>query len=177
MNMISRMDVAEQGIQFCREGSWDEGLFCLSQITDTSNLDASLIGRIYSYTGVGIALRQNKIREGISLCERAVRIEFYEPVHYVNLARTQMLADKRRAALRTIKNGLRIDPKNKKLQLLRNRFGFRRPNVVPFLDRDNPFNFYLGHLRHKVLGPVMKVDESKLIPGGRRASTKNRAAG
>ncbi|MDJ0836097.1 MAG: hypothetical protein QNK37_06235 [Acidobacteriota bacterium] len=176
MNTISRADVAEQGIQLCREGYWDEGLFCLSQITDISNLDAALIGRIYSYTGVGIALRQNRIREGITLCERAVRLEFYDPTHYINLARTQMMAEKRRAALRTIKNGLRVDPGNKKLLALRNKFGFRRPNVVPFLKRDNPINYYLGSLRHKMLGPLIPVEKKPKQPEVRRKPPEKQAA-
>ena len=147
-------EVASMGIDLCKEGNWDEGLFCLGQIKDTTAMDTAVIGKIYSFSGYGIALRQNKIREGIELCERAVRVEFYEPDHYFNLARTQLLAGKKRAAMRTIKNGLHIDSDHLELNKLNGDFGSRRPNVVPFLQREHPINAYLGRLRHQFLGPL-----------------------
>jgi len=161
---VNMAEVASMGINLCREGSWDEGLFCLGQIKDTSALDTGVIGKIYSYSGYGIAFRQNKIREGIELCERAVRVEFYEPENYFNLARTQLLAGKKRAAIRTIKNGLHIDPDHTELKKLHNEFGSRRPNVVPFLKREHPLNAYLGRLRHQLLGPLPPavIDDKQL---------------
>jgi tetratricopeptide (TPR) repeat protein len=160
---VNMAEVATMGIDLCRQGSWDEGLFCLGQIKDTSALDTGVIGKIYSFSGYGLALRQNKIREGIELCERAVRVEFYEPENYLNLARTQMLAGKKRAAIRTIKNGLHIDPENTELKALHQQFGARRPNVIPFLKREHPINAYLGRLRHQILGPLPPEEVKKEV--------------
>lgn len=153
--------VAETGIKLCEEGNWDEGLFCLSQISDLRTLDAHLIGRIYSYSGFGMAFRQNKVREGLELCEKAIRVEFFDPIHYYHLARTQLLAKRKRAALKTLEAGLKVDPDNKRLKDVRSWFGFRRPNVVPFLHREHPLNASLGRIRHKMLGPLVQIPESE----------------
>jgi len=159
---IAHVDMAQQGIALCREGAWDEGLVCLTNIADMSRLETALIGKVYSYMGLGIAIRQDRVREGIELCERAIRLEFYEPVHYVHLAKIQIYGGRKRAALRTIRDGLRVAPNHGTLKKLRCLFGFRRPPVFPFLDRCNWLNMFLGRWRHRVLGPILVADDVAL---------------
>ena len=76
-----------RGVDLCKAGNWDEGLFCLSRATEGETLrSANLPGRVYSYLGYGIALRENRIKEGIELCRHAIKIEFYEADNYLNRA-------------------------------------------------------------------------------------------
>jgi len=159
---IDIADAAQQGIDLCRDGSWDEGLFCLSNIHDLNRLDASVVGRVYSYLGLGLAVRQDRVREGIELCERAIRLEFYEPLHYIHLAKIQIYGGRKRAALKTIRDGLRVAPGNKSLEKLRCLFGFRRPRVLRFLGRGHYLNVLLGRWRHKLFGPILAADEIEL---------------
>ena len=159
---IAMAEVAEKGIELCKEGCWDEGLVCLSNISDMSTMDPALIGRVYSYLGLGIAIRQDRVREGIELCERAIRLEFYDPIHYIHLAKIQIYSGRKRAALRTIRDGLRIAPENRMLKRLRCLFGFRRPPVLPFLDRAHFLNVTLGRWRHNLFGPILAADDAAL---------------
>lgn len=139
-------------IERCRRGAWREGLPALARIAEQNERGGTLPALVYSYLGYGIALRQQRIQEGLRLCQHAVKLEFYQAEGYLNLARTQLLARQRRAAMRTVTSGLRVDPDNPQLRQLRHEIGVRRRPVFPFLRRGNPVNQLLGKLRHALLG-------------------------
>ncbi len=132
----------------CRRGGWKEGLPLLARIAEQDERQGALPALVYSYLGYGIALRQGRIQEGIRLCQHAVKLEFYQAENYLNLARTQMLANHRRAAVRAVSDGLKVEPDNRNLLELRREMGERRRPVLPFLARSNPLNSLLGRLRH-----------------------------
>jgi tetratricopeptide (TPR) repeat protein len=150
MNDMS--EVIREAIDRCRRGGWKDGLATLARVAEQEERPGALPALVYSYLGYGIALRQQRIQEGLKLCQHAVRLEFYQAENYLNLARTQVLAGRRRAAVRAVAEGLRIEPDNPQLLDLRRELGVRKPPVLPFLARDNPFNSLLGRLRH-LLGP------------------------
>ena len=79
-------------------------------------------------------------------------IAFYQPENYLNLARTQLLANDRRGAVSAIQGGLKIDPHQEDLLELQRQIGVRREPVLSFLSRDNLINRILGRLRHNVTG-------------------------
>jgi len=98
------------------------------------------------------SFRQQRIQEGMRLCQHAIKIEFYQVENYLNLARTCMLGNYRRAAVRAVADGLKVDPENRALLEIRKELGLRRSPVLPFLSRSNPFNTLLGRLRHLLRG-------------------------
>ncbi len=120
----------------------------------------SFPGLFYSYLGFGIARFDRRVREGVALCEHAVKREFYQPENYVNLARTYLLADDRRRASETVLAGLKIDPDDRGLGDLLEELGIRRRPVIPFLSRRNPLNHLLGRLRHVLSPPREEVAEA-----------------
>ncbi len=140
--------VTQQGIDLCRQGSWRQGLDLLRKVAEADDRSADLPGLFYSYLGFGIARFDRRVREGIALCEHAVKREFYQPENYVNLARTYLLVEDRRRATDAVRAGLRIDSDNRELTELIEELGVRRRPVVPFLSRRNPLNHLLGKLRH-----------------------------
>jgi tetratricopeptide (TPR) repeat protein len=146
MNDMS--EAIREAIDRCRRGGWKDGLALLARIAEQEERPGALPALVYSYLGYGIALRQQRIQEGLKLCQHAVRLEFYQAENYLNLARTQLLAGRRRAAVRAVLEGLRIEPDNPQLLELQRDLGVRRRPVLPFLARDNPFNSLLGRLRH-----------------------------
>jgi len=139
--------VLERGLALCRRGEWDLGLTDLGKLAE-NDTQGDLPSIFYSYLGYGIALRQRRIREGLRLCEHAVKLEFYHPENYLNLARTYLLADNRRKAYESVTKGLQMDRGHKGLRQLLKRMGARRKPVIPFLSRDNPVNRILGRIRH-----------------------------
>ncbi|HET9228741.1 MAG TPA: hypothetical protein VFR31_18825, partial [Thermoanaerobaculia bacterium] len=77
-----------RALALCREGNWNEGLVYLGQLAESGEPGSAMPGLFYSYLGYGIARCQGKVQEGLKLCEHSVKVEFYEPDNYLNLART-----------------------------------------------------------------------------------------
>jgi hypothetical protein len=88
---IDAHDLAWRGIALCREGSWRQGLDILRRVAAHDDRQGDLPGLFYSYLGFGIARFDRRVREGLQLCEHAVKREFYQPENYLNLARTELL--------------------------------------------------------------------------------------
>lgn len=137
-------------IERCRRGGWREGLPALARIAEQETRPGALPALVYSYLGYGIALRQQRLSEGLKLCQHAVKMEFYQAENFLNLARTHVLAGQRRAAVRAVADGLRIEPDNELLLEVQHEIGLRKRPVLAFLSRSNPINSLLGRIRHLV---------------------------
>lgn len=146
---------AEAAIEICRRGDWGRGLTILADLVKERGLSEHIPGVAYSFLGYGIARYQKQVKEGLRLCEHAVRAQFYHPDCHLNLARVHVLAKNRKGAVNAIAQGLALDPRNAALRALHNEIGVRKRPVLGFLARNNPVNRTLGKLRRQ-----MKSDES-----------------
>jgi predicted Zn-dependent protease len=144
-------DAMRDAIERCRRGGWREGLPALARIAEQETRPGALPALVYSYLGYGIALRQQRLSEGLKLCQHAVKMEFYQAENFLNLARTLVLGGHRRAAVRALADGLKIEPDNEQLLELQHEMGLRKRPVLSFLSRSNPINSLLGRLRHLVI--------------------------
>lgn len=153
-------DAAREGIELCKSGHWDEGIFCLGQVVHT-HTEKTLPGQVYSFLGYGMAYRENRVRDGLKLCEKAIEISFYDADNYYNLARVHNLRGNRRSVAKTIEAGLKIDPEHAGLLAMKRKLGERRAPVVKFLKRTHPLNIFLGRMRHRMFPPVKKVHKGK----------------
>jgi hypothetical protein len=144
--------LAEEGIALCRRGEWDKGIQILGRVVEAQGVSSELPGVAYSFLGWGVAKAQRRVRDGLRLCEHAVKVQFYEPDNHWNLARVRMLANDRRGAVQSIARGLKLDGNHEGLRALRHEIGIRRRPVIPFLSRDNPLNRLLGRMRHDLTG-------------------------
>jgi tetratricopeptide (TPR) repeat protein len=145
-------EVLEKGLTLCRRDEWDKGLRILGLLTESPER-AALPGLYYSFLGYGIARIEGRVTEGLKLCQHSIKLEFYQPENYLNLARTHLMTKNRREAVEAIRRGLAIDPNNLELKALARELGVRRPPVIRFLSRDNPLNRLLGWLRHSFKKP------------------------
>lgn len=141
-------DLLNRGIEACRRGDWQEGLRHLGRVSETR--ESNLPGLFYSYLGYGIARVDRRIRDGVKLCKHGVKVGFHDPENHLNLARACLLANDRRGAVKALRDGLKIDPQNAEMRKLRRDLGLRSSPVIPFLDRSNPLNVFLGRLRHSL---------------------------
>lgn len=146
-----RRTLALEGIELCRRGRWSEGLHRLGEVAATEGSTSELPSQYYAFLGYGLARFQRRVREGLQLCEHAVKQEFFQVDNYALLARTAMLANNRRRAVQAIEQGLAIDHQDQDLLKLRRDLGVRRRPVLRFLSRDHALNRILGRLRHVVL--------------------------
>jgi len=158
----------EKGLEACRKGEWGIGLRYLGDIAQTGS--GSLPGLFYSYLGYGIARYQDRVEEGLKLCQHSIKVEFYQPENYVNLARTYLLSNDRSGVVRTVRSGLKIDPQNPELLELYNDLGIRKLPVLSFLSRSNPINRFLGNLRHAARGEPAPPKPAPPRPAGKPES-------
>lgn len=113
---------------------------------------------ILSYFGCLQAIVDKKYRSGIEACKRAILLlkkketfseEILYPVFYLNLGRAHVAAGKKKDAIDSFKKGLRYDNGNSDLKKELQRLGVRKQSPVPFLDRSNPINKYIGLILNK----------------------------
>ncbi|MEW6739726.1 MAG: tetratricopeptide repeat protein [Nitrospirota bacterium] len=96
-----------------------------------------------SYLALCIAKERGQIRKAISLCEEAIKREPENPIHYLNLGKIYLHAVDKETAINTFRAGLRYETNQQIIEEL-NKLQTRRPPVIPFLERNNPINKYLG---------------------------------
>jgi len=101
-----------------------------------------------SWFGLCVALVRKEYRAAVDLCQRAIDLEFYNGDHYANLSRVYSAMGKRRKAVETADQGLKLAPGHEYLHEVRRQLGVRSRPAVPFLDRTNPINVSLGQARH-----------------------------
>jgi len=126
---------------------------------------------ILSYYGCLQALVDKKYRSGVETCKKAIVLlrkkksfgeEVLYPVFYLNLGRAYIAAEKRKDAIDALEKGLQYDYGNNDLKKELRGLGLRKKPPVPFLDRSNPINKYIGMLLNTT---KKEAKESK----GRRA--------
>ncbi len=113
---------------------------------------------ILSYYGCLQAIVDKRYRSGVETCKRAIALfkkeaSFDEdalyPVFYLNLGRAYVAAGKKRDAIDAFKKGLKYDNSHYDLLKELRGLGIREKPPVPFLDRSNPINKYVGLILHK----------------------------
>jgi tetratricopeptide (TPR) repeat protein len=113
---------------------------------------------ILSYFGCLQALVDKRYRTGIENCKKALALikkgssfgeEMLFPVFYLNLGRAYVAAGKRKDALETFHKGLKFDNSNRDLLKELRALGKRKAAPVPFLDRSNVINKYIGLILRK----------------------------
>ncbi len=113
---------------------------------------------ILSYYGCLQALVDKKYRTGIETCKKALALiqesssfgeEMLYPVFYLNLGRAYLAAGKKKDALETFYKGLKFDNSNRELVKEVRALGKRKAALVPFLDRSNVINKYIGLILRK----------------------------
>jgi len=122
---------------------------------------------ILSYFGCLQAIVDKKYRSGVENCKRAILLlkekgsfseEVLYPVFYLNLGRAFVAAGKKKDAIDALKKGLKYDNGNNDLKKELQGLGVRKQPPVPFLDRSNPINKYIG---------MILKSEKKASPGGK----------
>ncbi len=142
----------DSGINHCRAGRWDKGVEYLRYVAAREPLGLDEAGLFLSYLGCAMARTKGREPEGLALCEQAVKVEFYQPENWANLAEVLLLCGRRGEAMNAIEQGLDLDSRYRRLRLLHRQLGARRRPVLRFLARSNPLNHLLGLVRSQMGG-------------------------
>jgi tetratricopeptide (TPR) repeat protein len=103
-----------------------------------------------SYYGLALGLAERRLERAVSLCRSAATDEFFNPVHFHNLARIHLACGFKAEAIRYLRRGLMIDPGNAAIAAEMQSLGIRRRPVFGFLRRRNLVNRLMGRLRHRL---------------------------
>jgi tetratricopeptide (TPR) repeat protein len=119
-----------------------------------------------SYFGYLKSVLEGKYRSGIEDCMRAINlfqkkmwrgdqdvISAHKAVLYLNLGKAYYAAGRRKDAIDTFQKGLQIDPQNRDLQATLKKVGVRKLIPIPFLNRSNPLNTFVGRMLRKAPPP------------------------
>jgi tetratricopeptide (TPR) repeat protein len=99
-----------------------------------------------SYYGLALGLCERRWEQALELCRSAARDEFFDPIHYYNLARLHLAFGFKAEGLRLLKRGLMIAPGHEEILEALRRLGVRKAPPLKFLRRENPLNRWLGKL-------------------------------
>jgi tetratricopeptide (TPR) repeat protein len=103
-----------------------------------------------SYYGLALGLSERRLERAISLCRSAATDEFFNPLHFHNLARVHLACGFKAEAIRYLRRGLMIDPGNEAIASVLRELGIRRRPPLGFLRRRNLLNRLLGRLLHRL---------------------------
>jgi tetratricopeptide (TPR) repeat protein len=151
----SKSEYFEDIKHLLRKGGAKEALRTLREALKRFPGDPFLL----SYYGCLVAVAENNPKEGIRICNEALAgfkasmsfgSEFFYPVFYLNLGRAYLKDNDKVEAVRAFHEGLGHDPENHDLLWELTKLGKRKRPPVPFLERGNPINKYIGILISKV---------------------------
>jgi len=101
-----------------------------------------------STLAVSLAKEKSDYKRAISLCKEAIKSEPKNSIHFLHLGKVHILANQKKDAIRIFYMGLRY-AENRDIIAELNRVGRRRPPIIPFLDRGNLLNRFLGKMFYK----------------------------
>jgi cytochrome c-type biogenesis protein CcmH/NrfG len=119
--------------------------------------------RYLSFYGLCLTKTRRDPVKGKTLCEAAVRKEFYRTELLANLATVLLAQGNRKRAVGILHRGLRLDRENRQLNQLLQQVGLRKTPILPFFERNHLLNRLAGKLRHSLFGP------RDAVPAGRAA--------
>lgn len=111
--------------------------------------------RYVSFYGLALTLAGGATTEAVQACERAARLDFYNPDLQLNLGKVYLMAGKTTHALVALERGLRLAPSHAPLRNALAGVDRRGRPMLPFLRRSHPFNRWLGKLRYAMLSRAM----------------------
>lgn len=99
-----------------------------------------------SHLGLCLAQFNAEFYASVLLCQEAVKKEPKNSLHFLRLGKVQILAGRKKEAIRILQLGLRLE-RNPEIVAQLRALGIRQKPVIPFLSRSHPLNKYLGKLR------------------------------
>lgn len=106
--------------------------------------------RYRSFFGLTLGLVDRRWERALELCRGAARDEFFDPVHYHNLARLHLAFGFKAESIRLLRRGLMIDPENATIAAELRVLGVRKRPPLGFLRRENALNRWIGKLMDRM---------------------------
>ena len=138
-----------EGIQFLQENDFSSALEAFARADIKTPRDDVYKNKYRSYHGM-MLLKTGHLN-GMDLCRQAATGECHDGDVFHNLAQAELKRGNRRQAVMALYRGLDVDETHPDLNRMLVKIGARRECVLPFLDRDNFLNKFLGKLTYNPL--------------------------
>jgi len=115
----------------------------LRHLEEAAELDET--PELLSHLGYCRAKEKQDFQQAISLGKNALRDEPWNSIHYLNLGRSYLLSERRKDAIRTLRDGL-LHENNPRIKEELARLGTRKYPVIASLPREHPFNKLFGKI-------------------------------
>lgn len=135
---MTAIELFEKGLEHLRNKDLLKALACFEKAYTREKTPA-----LQSYYALCIATERGQIHKAIILCNDAIALEPDNPVHYLNLGRVYMKANRKIDAIQTFRKGLSHGD-NEEINNILESFNIRKRPVFPFLGRQNLLNKYTG---------------------------------
>ncbi|MCK5378658.1 MAG: hypothetical protein KAJ78_04605 [Acidobacteria bacterium] len=149
-NTQAQHAVAE-AVQLTRQSKTSEALTIfesfLTPLSGGTISDRRVAAGAFSYYGFCVAKIRRKYADGVKYCNISLRANPLDPDHRANLAMVYLERDDRSKAIEALNAGLRLDRRNKRINLILESIGRRQQPPISFLSRNNPVNIWLGKRR------------------------------
>ncbi len=103
-----------------------------------------------SYLGLALTLANVRSEEGLTLCQKAVQREFFDPDLYCNLGIVYLRNRQKALAFESFQKGLNLRPGYRRIQDALERYERRFDPIFGFLPRSHPINRFAGELRYRL---------------------------
>ena len=142
------IQIFRSGLANLRDGQSFEALAAFRQAASMEPQNPYFL----SYYGLALGQASRNWEEAEALCLAALRKRRQIPQLYLNLAELYRCRGRVADAVETLHDGLRYTGRDSRLVDAMSYFGYRRPPVLSFLNRNHPLNRYLGKMRHRTMG-------------------------
>lgn len=145
--MDARDDAKElhaRGAALLRAGNSLAALACFEKAYNIEKTPA-----ITSCLGLCIATERGRISEAVTLCCEAIDQDPGNPLHYRNLGKVYLKAERKTDCLEILRKGLSCGDDPEISELLE-RIGMRKPPVFSFLPRRHFLNRYAGVIMRRL---------------------------
>ncbi|MBE9531614.1 MAG: hypothetical protein IME98_02275 [Proteobacteria bacterium] len=162
----AELESQRKGIEFTKEGKYDEALELLTQNDSFKSHPVSM--SCYALCKAAIEF---DIKSTEKLCRQALRLERSNPIIYLCMGRIYLLSGDKGLAYKVFKYGLKYSRKNKELLNELAIFGKRRSVLFPSHKRDHFLNRSTG-----ILSLWLAMDIGRYLPF-QRTKDKNALKG
>jgi tetratricopeptide (TPR) repeat protein len=144
MSIMELQHLFDEGLRELNSGKTAVALFLFEKAAEEECTPL-----VSSYIAYCRAMTRGSYRESIALCMDARKDEPKNSDIYLNLGKIHLLAGNRKQAIQVFQLGLR-QQRNTKISAELGALGVRKAPPLPFLERSNPVNKYLGIVMTKL---------------------------
>lgn len=151
----------KEGMKFFKAGNYEvAGVFFADLLESEAFLDED-VRLCRSWLGLSQVMGGEK--DGVVHCRIAAKDGRPPMQIFLNLARAELACGNREKLMQAVEHGLSLYPQMPLLLELHEKYDRREPAVLPFLDRENPCNRWLGRVKKRLISSRTSAEGQNMV--------------